>query len=232
MGQRHEYGAFLGGGYYIGDLNPRRHFADVTSPAFGLVYLYNLNPRYSLRATGTYSTMKATDRLTGIGLNVFRNLEYRAQLIDVSGQIVFNFMEFDKSMTAKPYTPYLFCGLSIFNVQPEVNSMDFVEGTAFPQESYETSLTSVAFPFGFGFKGIVGSFTIGLEWSMRKTFTDKVDGLDNQYTTGNTYEDPIFATYPIGFQKGNLSNKDWYSYAGIVITYRPRPSKNACWGAN
>ena len=40
-----ELGVFLGGSYYIGDLNPIRHFDQFTKPAGGLVCRYNFNPR-------------------------------------------------------------------------------------------------------------------------------------------------------------------------------------------
>ena len=37
-----EIGIFLGGSYYIGDLNPTGHLNSLTRPAAGLVYRHNV----------------------------------------------------------------------------------------------------------------------------------------------------------------------------------------------
>ncbi len=46
-----------GATYYIGDLNPTRHYPKDTKFAFGIVYRYNFNDRYAASAckalTGT-----------------------------------------------------------------------------------------------------------------------------------------------------------------------------------
>ena len=36
-----ELGVFLGGSYYIGDLNPMGHFNQFTKPGGGIVFRYN-----------------------------------------------------------------------------------------------------------------------------------------------------------------------------------------------
>lgn len=47
--RQHEIGVFLGGAYYIGDLNPSAHFK-LTQPAGGLFYRFTPNYRYAFRA--------------------------------------------------------------------------------------------------------------------------------------------------------------------------------------
>ena len=44
-----EVGVFLGGSYYIGDLNPTTQFDQFTQPAAGVVFRYNFNPRLAAR---------------------------------------------------------------------------------------------------------------------------------------------------------------------------------------
>ena len=46
--RQHEVGIFLGGSYYIGDLNPRRQFF-LAQPAGGLFYRFTPNYRYAFR---------------------------------------------------------------------------------------------------------------------------------------------------------------------------------------
>ena len=46
--RQHEVGVLIGGAYYIGDLNPSKHF-NLTQPAFGVFYRFTPNYRYAFR---------------------------------------------------------------------------------------------------------------------------------------------------------------------------------------
>lgn len=223
----------LGGSYYLGELNPSRHFAGVTNPAGGLIYRYNTNSRYALKFSALYGKLTADDDLFDIGLNNYRNLSFESSLLEFSGQLEFNFYPYGLRMSEVPYSPYIFCGLSGYRAQPQVESLPETEQTALAESYTGETVTAISFPFGFGMKFMLkGGLNIGLEWSIRKTFNDKLDGINNQYETGNVYDEPVQHRQLIGFQKGNPSNNDWYSFAGILITYRPGPKKNACPGIN
>lgn len=227
--QNGEFGLFLGGSYYNGEFNPSKHLVSVAKPAGGIFYDAHLNTRYTFRTIATVGELYGSDDLFDTGLDNFRDLEFNARVIDVSGQLHFNFLSFGNTFTEKKYTPYIYIGLSIFNVNPEITSLGGDSATtAFPKPTGSSSLTSVAVPFGTGFKAILGNFTLGLEWSFRKTFTDKVDGLENQYEIGNTNDDPVQYNQPKGFQSGIFNTNDWYSFIGFTISYRPSKEKNAC----
>ncbi len=224
-----DVGIFVGGSYYLGEINPSKHIVQVSKPAFGLFYDAHLNSRYTFRTIGTYGKLEADDNLHDIGLNNFRDLSFKARVIDISGQLIFNFLPFGNTLNVKPYTPYIFVGLSVFNVNPQVSSLNSDSAsTAYPKESYSSSITSVALPFGAGFKAILGNFTFGFEWNFRKTWTDLIDGLNNQYEIGNNYDDPIQYHQPEGFQKGIFNTNDWYSFIGITLSFRPSIEKNQC----
>lgn len=229
FGQSGEFGLFLGGSYYNGEFNPSKHIVSVIKPAGGIFYDAHINARYTFRTIATVGELFGSDDMFDTGLNNFRDLEFKARVIDLSGMIMFNFINFGNSFTEKPYTPYIFAGLSIFNVNPEITSLNSDSAsTAFPKQTGSSNLTSIAFPFGAGFKAIFGNLTLGLEWSFRKTFTDKVDGLENQYDTGNVNGDPIQYNQPQGFQQGMFNTNDWYSFIGFTLSYRPSKEKNAC----
>lgn len=223
-----DLGIFLGGSYYNGEFNPSKHVV-VSQPAVGIFFDQHLNSRYSLRYIATYGKLKADDNLFDYGLNNFRDMAFETNVIDVSGQLHFNFLPFGNTLNVKPYTPYIFIGLSIYNVNPELTSLggDSVS-VAYPKVDSEGSFTSVAVPFGLGFKAISGNFTFGLEWNFRKTWSDRIDGNPNQYAIGNTYDDPIQFNQPQGFQNGYFNTDDWYSFIGFTISYRPSAQKNAC----
>ena len=229
VAQGGEFGVFVGGSYYIGEFNPSKHVISVSKPAFGIFYDAHLNSRYTFRTIGTYGTLEADDHLHDIGLNNFRDMGFTARVLDLSGQLEFNFLPFGNTLNVKPYTPYIFVGLSIFNVNPNVTSLETDSATtAYPKGESSSTLTSVALPFGAGFKAIFGNLTLGIEWNIRKTWTDNIDGLDNQYDVGNTYDDPIQYHQPQGFQKGLFNTNDWYSFIGITLSFRPSAEKNAC----
>jgi hypothetical protein len=105
------------------------------------------------------------------------------------------------------------------------------------------SLTQIGIPFGLGLKySLLKKFCIGLEWGMRKTFTDYLDDVSTVYPdpiiieaesgpvaaalSDRTYKDPGQVVNNTGLQRGNSHTKDWYSFAGIFITYKIK-GKNA-----
>ncbi len=61
-------------------------------------------------------------------------------------------------------------------------------------------------PFGLGVKRTMSKrASAGIEWNFRKLFKDNMDGITNP---GNDIYGSIFI------------NNDWYSYAGIFVTYK------------
>jgi hypothetical protein len=69
------------------------------------------------------------------------------------------------------------------------------------------------FPFGVGIKYCpVSRITIGLEWKLSKTFNDKIDNYENVHDGS----------------KAILHNNDWFSFAGLFITFRLYNYNNTC----
>ncbi len=120
------------------------------------------------------------------------------------------------------------------------------------------SLTQLAIPFGVGFKYSVSkAICVGIEWGLRKTFVDYIDDISTTYADRSLlanekgfiagylsdrtpelfYPDPNNPTDPVLIhrpahledeQRGTSSKDDWYSFAGITITfklgYKSKPS--------
>ncbi|MCK9616915.1 MAG: porin family protein [Lentimicrobiaceae bacterium] len=102
-------------------------------------------------------------------------------------------------------------------IQAEVNFLDYFTGSMrtyfspyiFAGASFfmTDNVTSAAIPFGIGAKySISKRIGFSAEWGMRKTFTDEIDGLA--------------ATYPDGRQLSDSQTNDWFSYAGIGLSYK------------
>lgn len=179
-----EIGVIGGGGYYIGEYNPSTPFKGMES-YFGGLYRYNLNDRFALRLQVGFSKTGIRDAAWP-GEETFPK-EFSASVRDICGLLEFNFRSFLVPRTEKSslWSPYLYAGLGVFTANDE---------------------GGMAIPLGVGVKfNLYGNFSCGVEWGCRKLFTDKIDGLEDAWETGET---------------NFFFNKDWFFVSGVTLTYR------------
>ena len=245
-GQRSELGVFAGGAYYLGDLNFRKHFG-LAQPAVGVLYRYNINTRFTIKLSATYGTLVGDDA-SKVGENKQRNLSFESPVTDISTHIEFNFWRYFTGSIKHRVTPYIFGGFSIFSFNPKAYYEGQWyklqplhtegQGTTVYPERKPYARTQVGLSFGIGFKVSVSkTVCIGGEWGMRKSFTDYIDDVSTTYPNPDLlireYPDSISAflsnrslSIPgepdiiAGMQRGNSENNDWYSFAGIFLSYR------------
>lgn len=249
---RSEVGVFGGVSYYVGDLNPSKHFL-LSKPAFGIIYRYNISPRFALKINGLYGTIEGSDAISKA--NSSRNLSFKSYITDISVQIELNFLKYITGHDKYKFSPYIFAGISLFNFNPraQINGSWYAlqpigtegQGTTLPNVSKRYSLTNVAIPFGLGIKYSPAKFLcIGAEWGLRKTFTDYLDDVSTVYAdpvilaAENTEIAAMLADRTIradgeavnntGLQRGNSKTKDWYSYAGIFVQFRIKQKNGLC----
>ena len=253
-----EVGIFLGGSYYIGDLNPLIHFNAFTKPAGGVVFRYNFNPRLSARANVLFGSIQGDDSYSPAPAQQQRNLNFKSPINELSAQLEFNFLDYEIGNEKRKFTPYIFFGIGVFQFDPhgQLNG-DWValqplgtegQGLDGGASNRKYKLIQPSIPFGIGIKtNLSKSIGLSLEWGMRKTFTDYLDDVSK------TYYDPVklaaargagaavmsdrsIGTDPnysnVGRQRGNPTNKDWYSFAGIVLTFKLKAKRVPCPGAN
>lgn len=154
FGQQNEIGVFLGGGYYNGDLNPFIPFQS-PHPAFGLLYRHNLNPRLSLMGSFTHGTLEGSD----IKTNFIPEREgyFKTQINELAIRFEYNYLNYITGSSKSYYSTFIFGGIGAFQTADVID---------------------LSMPFGIGFKYSIGKkwgFTI--EWGMRKTMTDNIDGV-------------------------------------------------------
>jgi hypothetical protein len=245
VAQRSEVGGFAGGSFYLGDLNPSGLFSQ-TQPAFGAVYRYNITSRWTVRANALWGTITADD-VKNENNNPSRNLSFRSRINEFSVQAELSFLPyFTGSWHKYRFTPYLFGGVALFTFNPQAYFYDATalkgywvdlaplstEGqglSAYPdQKPYNTA--QISLPFGLGFRYSLNSiFSIGLEWGMRKTFTDYLDDVSGAYVDPEVlrmevgdmaafFSDRSNTLNSVGSQRGNSNKTDWYSFAGITLT--------------
>lgn len=243
-----EIGVFLGGSYYIGDLNPTKHFK-YTRPAAGLLYRRVYNYRFALRITGNFGYIKGDDSSAEYAFRRNRNLNFTSYVAELAGAAEFNFLPYEIGDSEYRFTPFVFGGLACFMFNPKTNfngepiklQKTGTEGqTAIESKKYLRIQPSI--PFGIGFKyNLFNNFGLSLEWGLRKTFTDYLDDVSKTYLdksnilngdAGELSDQMINDNFKFrsnaGRQRGISTTKDWYSFAGLTIVIRLVPKDINC----
>lgn len=248
-----EFGGFIGGSHYFGDLNTD---FKVNKPnlAFGLLGRYNFNERVSIKLAGSVGQVEADDTNSNNTFERRRNLNFKSQVLDASAQIEFNFLPYIHGSGDQFFTPYLFAGFSVTKFNPKTTYCESnpslpvsqcggvvkeielrtlgTEGQ-FQGEEYYTTAGGLA--FGAGLKVDINyEWSINIEASARRLFTDYLDDVSTTYPDYNDVEnlrgplavalsdrsipspDPIGET---GRQRGNRENKDAVAFLTVGIVY-------------
>jgi len=243
--QNTEIGILLGTSYYLGDLNTT-HF-NQPLPAAGLIIRKNIDKRFAYKAEVMYLNIKSDERNSGDTIAKNRGLHFKSPIYELSGQVEFNFLPFQPGNPLYTWTPYVYSGISIFHFNPQAENKNGswvdlqelgTEGqgtTSFPdKEKY--SLIQYAIAMGGGFKiAVNSSFNIILEYGVRKTFTDYLDDVSTTYpgtlldmTNEAAYMSDPIGTHALGEQRGDPDKKDWYSFAGITLSFKLNNNTKGC----
>lgn len=223
-----EIGIYGGGAYYIGDLNPNKHF-QLVKPSFGAFIRHNFNERFAVKLQGTYGQLEGSDEASGYDPS--RNLYFLSNITDISATFEVNMYPYFIGSLRHYFTPYMFggVGISMFNPKARFDG-NFYELRPLLTEGQSKmySKNSMNIPFGIGVKYSINDF-IGLtvNWSMHKTFTDYIDDVSTTYyliapdgTDVTQYlSDPTLNHTP-GMQRGNSQNNDWYSFVGAALSLK------------
>ncbi|MBP6429042.1 MAG: outer membrane beta-barrel protein [Bacteroidales bacterium] len=252
--EKSDFGIIVGGGNYIGDLNPKYNFYK-TKLMVGGIYRYNFNPRWAIRGNFLFGTVAAYDA----DFENIRNLSFESKINEISAICEFNFFDYQIGSRKHRLTPYIFAGVGVFFMNPKAlmenrvtNIIEWVElqplateGQGIEGFDSPYSLTQISIPFGLGLKFSVNKFiSIGFEWGLRKTFTDYIDDVSKDYVdrytllnwsgeqgyaaSDRTNEVLEGVSNPAGSMRGNPATKDWYQFFGLIITAKI-PHKTKCY---
>ncbi|MFT3884829.1 MAG: DUF6089 family protein [Flavobacteriales bacterium] len=239
-----ELGITGGVTYYIGDLNPLRHYPPHTHLGGGLVYRYNIDEHYAFRLQGLYSNLEAYDSDSPDSLQRLRNLGFRTTLFEASALLEINFFKYrGTTKESKLWTPFIFFGLAYFHTNPQNKLNDTwydlqplgTEGQGSTMGGAPYSLNQIAIPFGVGFKfALTDKLDLQLEWGLRRTYTDYIDDVSGAYVDNDrlafetgaltaALADPsLLRTTGVntGRARGDGQTHDWYQYTGLSLTWR------------
>lgn len=207
--QNVDLGLTGGASYYVGEINPGRPILNQPKPTVGLFYRNNINKRYALRYGINYGKLAATDKKRSSDIAGYRHLSFYSDLWEGYGLLEFNFIPYQiNNRATSRSTPYVFIGIAAYKVCPKTRGRGLLG-------EVESDLIGVSVPFGLGMKfNFFGNMGLGVEWGIRKTFTDEIDGLSESYGDG--------------YQLSNSQNNDWYSIVGITLNYKILTHKDRC----
>lgn len=241
---RSDLGVFVGGGYYVGDLNELKHFNN-SNLSLGGIFRYNLNSRVSLRANFTYTTLEADDADATNPVLVNRNLSFKSEIYEFATGIEFNYLPYHTGHSKYKISPYFFVEMGFFNMNPKTNYQgNWIELQTLGTEGQGTELSSKDFysktqfclPLGVGCKfSLAKNISLNLEYGLRKTFTDYIDDVGSgRYIDRNALSEingPLVGELSNRSldgsaygKRGNSSTKDWYFLFGGILTYRLGPA--------
>jgi hypothetical protein len=266
-----DFGIIVGASNYMGELT--KGSLPVLSEshlAGGAMIRYNFRSSLSLRASALFMNISGTDANFAAedAFRERRNLSFRSRMWEFSGGLEWNILGWQQTRKTYPATPYLFASLAVFRFNPEAQffynpsfhhpSLEgqdgkWIELQPLSTEAQETTknndtkrypLTQISIPFGVGYKIMLNDYwTAGIEFGLRKTFTDYLDDISTKYWDDNIVggaggfmsramkdrsEEAGFQRFEEDVMRGNPQTKDWYMFGGVSITYRILGSKVAC----
>ena len=240
VAQKSEIGLLLGGAVYSGDLSPQLVNFKFVRPAAGLFYRYNYTSHWAAKLALFAGTITGDDAQASNDFQKNRNLNFSSYLFELTGNIEFNFLEYVTGDKKRPFTPYVFTGLSVFDFNPKTeingNTVELkplgTEGQNLanpPVKPY--SLVQVADPLGLGIKWSIGPrLNFGFEFGARKTFTNYLDDVGGAYPDRKKLlaeNGPVAAALSnrsinkvleSGRQRSSSLSTDWYTFAGITLS--------------
>jgi hypothetical protein len=217
-----DIGIWGGSSAYFGDLDDTNPMKPL-NPNFGGYFRYNFNSRVGLRAMFLTGSFSDEGFIEGVPAIFEKNVQ------DFSLQIEINYLKYILGSEKTPFTSYVTAGIGVAYFPYEMDpafiasfNPDHNKGSTLVKESVVTP----TFPFGIGFKYTLGQrLGIGIEYQMRKLFSDKLDNLDDplayEITNSNGTIEEITYT-------DMIHNNDWTGYVGIHITYKIYIGKRAC----
>lgn len=242
---RFEMGFMGGGSYYTGDLSNGKHFSR-SRPAAGVIFRYNISTRASLRFTGTYGSVWGDDSRSDNSVDVNRNLNFQSKIWEVAAGVEIDLFKYRINDMAYPISPYFFYEIAYFRMDPMTshNGNEIAlqplgtegQGTSLSDKK-RYNLNQISLPIGIGVKfNLKARWAISVEYGIRKTFTDYMDDVSGNYVdpdllraengplAGDLSNPSLDGANRTGFNRGTASNKDWYSFYGLMITFKPYKS--------
>jgi hypothetical protein len=236
----------------------------------GIGYRYQLAKRFYVKGNFYYALVSGDDDLTEEFYRSRRQLNFKAHILELSGQLEYMLIKQESGHLYRlrgvrgkrwfKFEVYLLGGIGgiWFSPQGERNGKWHslrplhTEGQGLPGGPSQYNGFSVVVPYGIGFRRMLdggartrhfGAWSISLELTMRKTFTDYIDDVSTfYYNDGGSdaieaaygeqagfFHDPSGVHKTAGYaspeQRGDHTDNDAYMMGIISINYKPSRRK-------
>lgn len=188
---RFDIGAGVGMTGYLGDANSANFWANPSWDAT-ILFRYILNPRLNFKTNFYVGGLRGDSSKMDNVLPNDQNFKFSTTFFEIGELVEFHFFNYgmgESYRKLKRWTPYITAGVSI---------------TGWTVDGSGSATFTIPMGVGFKYKPAL-RWNIGLEFLMKKTFSDRVDG--------NNLSDPL------GIKRGFMKNTDWYSTFSISISY-------------
>ena len=250
----------LGGANQIGTDYFNDLEINTTRPAVNFGIRYKLDPRQAVKVEFNYGIVTGDDRLTQWANRENRLLQFRSNIFEFGARYEFMAIKEKvghryrlrgiKGKKALELYPYGFIGIAGFYFNPEGQdatgawlslAKKHSEGQTVIATRRDYSQLQLAIPLGFGFKYAIDKlWLVGIEYGMRKTFTDYIDNVSTTYFDNATiatnfgpsaayFADPNFGTNPdyrAGQQRGDPTDNDIYMFLTVSVNYKLKTGRN------
>lgn len=246
--QHLEIGVFGGVSNYLGDLssNSQKVYFQNTGFSGAIFGRYNFNNMVAARLMMGYYGLSGGDALASDPVIIERNLNFRADLFELSLTGEFNLPGYQPYNLSQPFSPFLYAGIALYTAEPTTDYAGAAvklrtlgtEGQGLPGREAAYGAMGFAIPMGLGIKYAVSDkLNISLEAGARMTFSDYLDDVGGTYMSypellagngqlaaslGNRSGElnggePVIV--PTGTPRADGAARDWYFNAGVSISY-------------
>ena len=248
----------LGGANQIGTHVFKDIEFSLTRPDISFGFRYFITQNISAKGGLYYGVISGNDKLTKQPYRQNRNLSFKSNIWELSAQFELSGVtvyreghryDIKRAHGYKNvlFQAYGFVGVGVFHFNPKgyykgryyaLRDLG-TEGQGLPGEPDKYKRFSVCLPIGAGFRyGISRQWNIGLEYGIRKTFTDYIDDVSGVYydkeAIREAYGDPAayfsnpsdtkdvskYTWTAPGQDRGHPNYKDSYMFMFVTLNYR------------
>lgn len=212
-------GLSFGQTFFFGDVlkDPDKNnnaFKDMPfSPQFGLQVSRQMSHSVAIRLGGAYATLQAgpNNEVVNTKLRMI-GADFNSRAIEGTLETVYTLGNISHLKRNKKFHIYASLGVGVFNFDGDLKGKNDVSLTDTVVES--GSITEMMIPIGLGFKYQLGKIDIGLSFDFRKTFTDKIDLVNNRLSE---YDNYAFARLNVNYTFGKKNKAmEWINPMEVV----------------
>ncbi|UJP67004.1 outer membrane beta-barrel protein [Mongoliitalea daihaiensis] len=212
--QQYDLGGGLGVAAYSGEMVRRLDQGRVGLQGT-FIGRRNFDNVWSLRGGLSFARISGADSITRLDpAAVYRDAYFKGNVWEATVVMEYHFLDFMHPQAQFNFSPYGFFGLGFAYYAGE--------GRSFALEAPERYNTSTPIiPFGLGIKYRLNDrWILAAELGFRASFTDRLDKIEANQLVIPRFENPNIPDPQVfGYNAANYSDKDWYYFLGLTISY-------------